>query len=100
MYLNSIHFNGCYFIFLIQKVVVIPGNSRGIGAATAKLFAQNGFSACIDYKSNVEAAQALVEDIKVLGGHVFLFKMMPPKKMMFFNWLKLLIESLVLFLLS
>ncbi|EGR4181165.1 SDR family NAD(P)-dependent oxidoreductase, partial [Vibrio cholerae] len=44
----------------VQKVVVITGGSRGIGAATAKLFAQNGFSVCINYKSNAEAANTLV----------------------------------------
>ncbi|HAS6309357.1 TPA: SDR family oxidoreductase [Vibrio vulnificus] len=53
----------------VQKVVVITGGSRGIGAATAKLFAQNGFSVCINYKSNAEAANTLVEEIKALGGH-------------------------------
>jgi NAD(P)-dependent dehydrogenase (short-subunit alcohol dehydrogenase family) len=53
----------------VRKVVVITGGSRGIGAATAKLFAQNGFSVCINYKSNTEAAQALVEEIKALGGN-------------------------------
>ncbi|EKO3688397.1 SDR family NAD(P)-dependent oxidoreductase, partial [Vibrio metschnikovii] len=52
-----------------KKVVVITGGSRGIGAATAKLFARNGFSVCINYKSNVDAAKALVEEIKALGGH-------------------------------
>ncbi|PAR33998.1 hypothetical protein CGT97_17265, partial [Vibrio metoecus] len=40
----------------VQRVVVITGGSRGIGAASAKLFAQNGFSVCINYKSNAEAA--------------------------------------------
>ncbi|HDZ9126938.1 TPA: SDR family NAD(P)-dependent oxidoreductase, partial [Vibrio cholerae] len=53
----------------VRKVVVITGGSRGIGAATAKLFAQNGFSVCINYKSNAEAANTLVEEIKALGGH-------------------------------
>ncbi|EGR0209388.1 SDR family NAD(P)-dependent oxidoreductase, partial [Vibrio vulnificus] len=53
----------------VQKVVVITGGSRGIGAATAKLFAQNGFSVCINYKSNAEAANTLVGEIKALGGH-------------------------------
>ncbi|MER0407956.1 SDR family NAD(P)-dependent oxidoreductase, partial [Vibrio vulnificus] len=46
----------------VRKVVVITGGSRGIGAATAKLFAQKGFSVCINYKSNTEAAQALVKE--------------------------------------
>lgn len=52
-----------------QKVVIVTGGGRGIGAATAKLFAQNGFSVCINYKSNVESANSLAEEIKALGGH-------------------------------
>ncbi|WP_461535289.1 SDR family oxidoreductase [Spongorhabdus nitratireducens] len=49
------------------KVVLITGSSRGIGAATARLFAQKGFSVCINYKSNRNAAEALKHEIHQLG---------------------------------
>lgn len=52
-----------------QRVAIITGGSRGIGAATARLFAQNGYAVCINYKSNAESAKALAEEIKALGGH-------------------------------
>lgn len=51
-----------------QKVVIVTGGGRGIGAATAKLFAQNAYAVCINYKSNAESANALVQEIKALGG--------------------------------
>lgn len=35
-----------------NKVVVITGSGHGIGAETAKLFATNGFSVCINYLNN------------------------------------------------
>lgn len=51
-----------------QKIILITGASRGIGAATAKLFAQHGYAVCINYKSNESHALKLAEDITALGG--------------------------------
>ena len=45
------------------KVVIITGASRGIGAATAKLFAQNGYAVCINFLADNIAAQQLKDDI-------------------------------------
>ena len=54
---------------LNNKVVLITGSGRGIGAATAKLFAQHGYAVCINYKSNASAANELAEEINRTGGH-------------------------------
>ena len=51
-----------------QKVVIITGASRGIGAATARLFARKGYAVCINYKSNLKSANALAESIITEGG--------------------------------
>jgi len=52
----------------MNKVVIITGSSRGIGAATAKLFAQHGFAVCINYQSNQQAAEQVSQTIKKNGG--------------------------------
>lgn len=49
----------------MNKVVVITGGGRGIGAATARLAARDGWDVCINYVSNTaeaESVRAQVED--------------------------------------
>jgi NAD(P)-dependent dehydrogenase (short-subunit alcohol dehydrogenase family) len=50
-------------------VVIITGASRGIGAATALLAAQRGYSVCVNYRRNRDAALSVVGDITAFGGH-------------------------------
>ncbi len=49
-------------------VVLITGGSRGIGAATAALAAARGYAVCVNYRSNAEAADAVVAAIAKAGG--------------------------------
>lgn len=50
-----------------EKIVIITGGSRGIGAATARLFAENGYKVCINYINNDAAAEDLVSEIQKKG---------------------------------
>lgn len=52
----------------MSKVMIITGASRGIGAATAKLAASQGFAVCVNYKSHPKEAHAVVEEINDNGG--------------------------------
>jgi len=52
----------------MDKVIVITGGSRGIGAATAQLAAQRGYSVCVNYSRNRAAAAGVADAIKRAGG--------------------------------
>ena len=49
---------------LSRKVVIVTGSSIGIGAATIKEFAKNGFNVVINYLNNEEKAYALKEEVE------------------------------------
>ena len=55
-----------------MKTVLISGASRGIGAAAAKLFAQNGYTVAVNYRADVVGAEAVVREITENGGTAFL----------------------------
>ena len=46
----------------------MTGGSRGIGAATARLAAQRGYSVCVNYRQNRDSAQRVVNAIEAHGG--------------------------------
>lgn len=52
----------------MEKVMVITGASRGIGAATARLAAEQGYAICVNYLRNQAAAQSVVHAVTQLGG--------------------------------
>jgi NAD(P)-dependent dehydrogenase (short-subunit alcohol dehydrogenase family) len=52
----------------LKPVLLITGASRGIGAATALLAAQQGWSVAVNYAHNAVAAHAVVTQIQNLGG--------------------------------
>lgn len=52
----------------MKRVMIVTGGGRGIGAATARLAAGRGYSVCVNYRQNRDAAEALVRDIRDSGG--------------------------------
>jgi NAD(P)-dependent dehydrogenase (short-subunit alcohol dehydrogenase family) len=51
-----------------MKTMIITGASRGIGAATARLAAEQGFAIIVNYQKNQAAAEKVVADIISKGG--------------------------------
>lgn len=56
------------------KVLLVTGGSRGIGAAICRLAAKARYRVAVNYASNVNAADALVAEIKAAGGEAFAVK--------------------------
>ena len=52
----------------MDKVMIVTGGSRGIGAATAVLAAQRGYAVCVNYVRNRAAAMDVVLAIESAGG--------------------------------
>ncbi|MEH2014011.1 SDR family oxidoreductase [Nostoc sp.] len=59
---------------LRDRVVLITGASRGIGAATAKLLGQHGAAVGVNYYGSETAAQEVVESITSAGGRAVAVK--------------------------
>ncbi len=51
-----------------DRVMIVTGGSRGIGAATARLAAAAGYAVLVNYAANAEAAEAVAGEIRAAGG--------------------------------
>ena len=51
-----------------DRTVLVTGASRGIGAATARLCAREGWSVAVNYTRDAAAAQSVVQAIQAAGG--------------------------------
>ncbi|ESY67021.1 MULTISPECIES: SDR family oxidoreductase [Mesorhizobium] len=54
-----------------QKVLLVTGGSRGIGAAICRLGSKAGYRVAVNYATNRNAADALVAEIRAAGGEAF-----------------------------
>ena len=52
----------------MNKVMLVTGGSRGIGAATVRLGAKLGYAVAINYKKRADVAQNLMDEINDGGG--------------------------------
>ena len=52
----------------MENVLIVTGGGRGIGAAVARLAAEQGYAVCISYLNNHAAAEEVVASITGKGG--------------------------------
>lgn len=52
----------------VEKVMIVTGGGRGIGAAICRAAGAEGFKVCVNYSRSADAAQSVVGEIEKLGG--------------------------------
>jgi NAD(P)-dependent dehydrogenase (short-subunit alcohol dehydrogenase family) len=50
------------------KILLVTGGGRGIGAACVRLAGRQGYDVAVNFKSNAEAADRMVDEVRAAGG--------------------------------
>jgi len=58
---------------MMNKVVIVTGGGRGIGAATSILLGKKGYAVCVNYRTRSADAEQVVAQITSSGGKAFAF---------------------------
>lgn len=58
---------------LTDKVIIVTGSSRGLGAQIAQQMAVAGARVCVNYLNSKDAAKTVVADIEKAGGQAFAY---------------------------
>lgn len=58
----------------MSRVMLITGASRGIGAATARLAARQGYALCLNFHQREDAANQVLEQVRAAGVSAFTVK--------------------------
>lgn len=61
-----------------QKIAIVTGASRGIGAAIAKRLSLDGFAVVVNYATSQEKAEAVVQEIHAEGGEAIALQGVKP----------------------
>lgn len=51
-----------------ERILLVTGGSRGIGAAVARQAGRDGYAVCVNYRSGRGEAEAVVAEIEAAGG--------------------------------
>jgi 3-oxoacyl-[acyl-carrier protein] reductase len=55
-------------MLLKEKVAIVTGSSRGIGAASVKLLAAHGAKVAVNYQASRDKGEEVLAEIKAKGG--------------------------------
>jgi len=56
----------------MEKVMLVTGASKGIGAVTARIAGQRGWTVCVNYRSDEAGARGVADDIAKAGARAFI----------------------------
>lgn len=59
---------------IVNKVIIVTGGSKGIGAAIVRLLANEGYKVVLNYNQSKEAAENIKRELKNQGKEIDIFK--------------------------